>query len=161
MNQTNQMNQNINQQIKPVLNQSPPNHNQVQNLNQPMQNMNQSGQNLNQPGQNSNQPKIKSRVYNNTNLTSQNLVQLIQNTHPMLQFNNNSYHNASHHPMLNNRLLNNQIMNNHPMFNRQNGAFGNTTRWVKEFTFDANNINKFKYCFICLYVGVILFVKFH
>ncbi|CAH0699491.1 unnamed protein product [Spodoptera exigua] len=79
----------------------------------------------------------KSRVYNNSksqsqgqgqsqNLTSQNLVQLIQNTHPMLQF-NNSYHNANHHPMLNNRsnvFTNSQF--NHPMFNqRVNGAYNN------------------------------------
>lgn len=79
----------------------------------------------------------KSRVYNNSknqgqsqsqnqNLTSQNLVQLIQNTHPMLQF-NNSYHNANHHPMLNNR--NNMFTNsqfNHPMFNqRVNGIYNN------------------------------------
>ncbi|XP_045770155.1 putative uncharacterized protein DDB_G0287457 isoform X1 [Maniola jurtina] len=145
MKQINQMNQNMNQQIKPMMNQSPPNNQkQAQNLNQSVQNMNQSGQqnlnhnvqnlnqsgqNLNQPGQNVNQPKIKSRVYNNKNLTSQNLVQLIQNTHPMLQF-NNSFHNASHHPMLNNRLFNNQnnMMNNHPMFNRQNGSFGNSNR---------------------------------
>ncbi|CAH2241907.1 jg12040 [Pararge aegeria aegeria] len=153
MNQTNQVNQNMNQHIKPILNQSPPNkaqnlnqtlqnmnHQNVQNfskqaqnlnhsgqsLNQQGQNLNHMGQNLNQQGQNSNLPKIKSRVYNNQNLTSQNLVQLIQNTHPMLQF-NNSFHNASHHPILNNRL-NNQMVNNHPMFNRQNGAFGNSNR---------------------------------
>ncbi|XP_023940537.1 putative uncharacterized protein DDB_G0287457 isoform X2 [Bicyclus anynana] len=152
MNQINQINQNINQQIKQNLNQSPPNKNHSQNLNQPHQSMNQpaqnlnkqvqnlnhsalslnqsgqnlihSGQGVNQSGQNLNQPKIKTRVYNNQNLTSQNLVQLIQNTHPMLQF-NNSFHNASHHPILNNRLMNNQNVNNHPMFNRQNGAFGN------------------------------------
>ncbi|XP_026735072.1 uncharacterized protein LOC113498982 isoform X2 [Trichoplusia ni] len=76
----------------------------------------------------------RSRVYNNSkivtptpqNMTSQNLVQLIQNTHPMLQF-NNSFHNANHHPMLNNRssaLPNAQF--NHPMFSqRVNGTFNN------------------------------------
>ncbi|XP_075988572.1 protein associated with topo II related - 1 isoform X2 [Anticarsia gemmatalis] len=72
----------------------------------------------------------KSRVYNNSkqNLTSQNLVQIIQNTHPMLQFNNiGSFHNANHHPMLNNNrniFTNSQF--NHPMFNqRHNGTFNN------------------------------------
>ncbi|XP_073965399.1 uncharacterized protein isoform X2 [Choristoneura fumiferana] len=69
---------------------------------------------------------VKSRVYNNSknqpNMTSQNLVQLIQNTHPMLQF-NNSFHNASHHPMLN-RYGNGQF--NNMMFNqRVNGNYGN------------------------------------
>ncbi|KAL0858872.1 hypothetical protein ABMA27_011317 [Loxostege sticticalis] len=77
------------------------------------------------------QPKVqKSRVYNNSktlptqNLTSQNLVQLIQNTHPMLQL-QNSYHNASHHPMLNNRNMfgNNQFLNNHLFNQRHNGSF--------------------------------------
>ncbi|KAJ8707768.1 hypothetical protein PYW07_011445 [Mythimna separata] len=73
----------------------------------------------------------KSRVYNNSKqtqgMTSQNLVALIQNTHPMLQF-NNSFHNANHHPMLNNR--NNVFTNsqfNHPIFNNQrvNGTYNN------------------------------------
>ncbi|XP_028172658.1 putative uncharacterized protein DDB_G0286901 [Ostrinia furnacalis] len=79
------------------------------------------------------QPKVqKSRVYNNSktvpqNLTSQNLVQLIQNTHPMLQQMSTSYHNASHHPMLNNRNMfgNNQFMNNQVFNQRQNGSFSN------------------------------------
>ncbi|KAJ2943313.1 hypothetical protein O0L34_g12119 [Tuta absoluta] len=72
-----------------------------------------------------NQKMQKSRVYNNSkNLTSQNLVQMIQNTHPMLQY-NNSFHNASHHPMLNNRSFNNSQFVNNNMFNnqRQNGSF--------------------------------------
>lgn len=80
-------------------------------------------------------PKMqKSRVYTSNNnksqsqnLTSQNLVQLIQNTHPMLQY-NNSFHNASHHPMLNNRnVFGNQFMNNNMVFNNQrnNGTFSN------------------------------------
>ncbi|KAJ0182969.1 hypothetical protein K1T71_000945 [Dendrolimus kikuchii] len=77
------------------------------------------------------EPKVqpqKSRVYNNSqNLTSQNLVQLIQNTHPMLQQFNNSYHNASHHPMLNRNIFTNSQFTNHPMFNNQrhNGSFSN------------------------------------
>ncbi|XP_038219863.1 uncharacterized protein LOC119838114 [Zerene cesonia] len=70
------------------------------------------------------EPKIKSRVYSNSQskpLTSQNLVQMIQNTHPMLVY--NSYYNASHHPMLA-RNFNNQIV--HPMLSGQrNGGFGN------------------------------------
>ncbi|KAG6454589.1 uncharacterized protein LOC115446370 [Manduca sexta] len=67
--------------------------------------------------------KPKTRVYNNSKgLTSQNLVQIIQNTHPILQM-NNSYHNASHHPMLNRGMFNNQ---NHPMLNRQNGTYNNS-----------------------------------
>ncbi|XP_053622036.1 uncharacterized protein Patr-1 [Plodia interpunctella] len=75
-------------------------------------------------------PKVqKSRVYNNSktqNLTSQNLVQLIQNTHPMLQQYNNSYHNASHHPMLNRNLFGNGLLNNQFMYNqRQNGVYNN------------------------------------
>ncbi|XP_063392432.1 GATA zinc finger domain-containing protein 14 [Cydia fagiglandana] len=81
-------------------------------------------------------PKLqKSRVYNNSktapanmasqNLTSQNLVQLIQNTHPMLQF-NNSYHNASHHPMLNRGF--GQFPNNMPYGQRPNGTFNNNHR---------------------------------
>ncbi|XP_045457993.1 uncharacterized protein LOC123668273 [Melitaea cinxia] len=110
----NQINKQINQ-IKPnQMTQSPQN-----KLQKPIQNVTQNLQNQ----------KLKTRVYNNSkNLTSQNMVQIIQNTHPMLQF-NNSYHNASHHPMLNNRnLFNNQVMNNHPMFNRQNGSFGNVNR---------------------------------
>lgn len=89
--------------------------------NQPIQNQSIQNQSI------QNQPKLKSRVYNSKNLTSQNLVQLIQNTHPMLQY-NNSYHNASHHPMLNNRMFLNQNVN-HPLF-RQNGTFGNTNRYV-------------------------------
>ncbi|CAG9794558.1 unnamed protein product [Diatraea saccharalis] len=74
-------------------------------------------------------PKTKSRVFNSKpqqqNLTSQNLVQMIQNTHPMLHM-NSSYHNASHHPMLNNRnLFNNQFINSHIMNQRHNGTIGN------------------------------------
>ncbi|XP_061381542.1 uncharacterized protein LOC116776445 isoform X2 [Danaus plexippus] len=109
------MNHNKNQnQIKP--NQLSPKQKPVQNLNH-IQNMNQAQNNKLQ----------KSRVYNNKSLTSQNLVQLIQNTHPMLNF-NNSFHNASHHPILNRNHFNNQLMK-HLMFdNRQNGNFGNTTR---------------------------------
>ncbi|XP_026483484.1 uncharacterized protein Patr-1 [Vanessa tameamea] len=123
----NQMNkpQQLNQPIKPPnqITQSPQN-----KIQKPVQNVQNMGQNVVQNVQN--QPKLKSRVYNNSkNLTSQNMVQIIQNTHPMLQF-NNSYHNASHHPMLNNRnLFNNQVMNNHNMmFNRQNGTFSNANR---------------------------------
>ncbi|XP_048004129.1 protein PAT1 homolog 1 isoform X2 [Leguminivora glycinivorella] len=73
-------------------------------------------------------PKLqKSRVYNNSktpNMTSQNLVQLIQNTHPMLQF-NNSYHNANHHPMLNRGM---QFGNNMVFGQRPNGTFNNNHR---------------------------------
>ncbi|XP_050665002.1 uncharacterized protein LOC126965435 [Leptidea sinapis] len=68
-------------------------------------------------------PKIKSRVYNNSNktLTSENLVQIIQNTHPMLVY--NSYHNANHHPMLHrNSYSNNQMP---PMMSQRNGGFNN------------------------------------
>ncbi|XP_041971067.1 protein PAT1 homolog 1 [Aricia agestis] len=93
-----------------------------------------SPQNKNQKPANRPDPKLqKSRVYNNSkNLTSQNLVQMIQNTHPMLHQYNNSYHNASHHPMLNNRnnMFNNQF-NNFQMFNnqrQQNGQFSNTNQ---------------------------------
>lgn len=73
-------------------------------------------------------------LYNNKNpLTSENLVQYIQNTHPILQM-NNSFHNANHHPMLNNRgvqqVFNSNQMMNHPMFNNQrvNGNFSNNNR---------------------------------
>ncbi|CAH0404430.1 unnamed protein product [Chilo suppressalis] len=74
-------------------------------------------------------PKTKSRVFNSkpqANLTSQNLVQLIQNTHPMLHM-NSSYHNASHHPMLNNRtMFNNQFVNNQIFNQRLNGTMNST-----------------------------------
>ncbi|XP_061727974.1 protein PAT1 homolog 1 [Cydia pomonella] len=77
-------------------------------------------------------PKLqKSRVYNNSktapaqNMTSQNLVQLIQNTHPMLQF-NNSYHNASHHPMLSRGF--GQFPNNMAFGQRPNGTYNNNHR---------------------------------
>ncbi|CAF4886970.1 unnamed protein product [Pieris macdunnoughi] len=64
------------------------------------------------------EPKIKSQVYNNSQkLTSQNLVEMIQNTHPMLMY--NSFHNASHHPMLG-RNFNNII---HPMLGQRNGGY--------------------------------------
>lgn len=67
--------------------------------------------------------KQKTRIYNNTNLSSQNLVQIIQNTHPILQY-NSGFHNASHHPMLGRGPLNNQL--NHPLLNqRQNGTYSN------------------------------------
>ncbi|KAF9413432.1 hypothetical protein HW555_008324 [Spodoptera exigua] len=66
---------------------------------------------------------------------------LIQNTHPMLQF-NNSYHNANHHPMLNNRsnvFTNSQF--NHPMFNqRVNGAYNNSKE--KEGIKEAHKANQ-------------------
>ncbi|CAD0206819.1 unnamed protein product [Chrysodeixis includens] len=101
-----------------MLIQSPQNKNQNQNQNQALKPKDQKLQ--------------RSRVYNNSKIvtptpqmTSQNLVQLIQNTHPMLQF--NSFHNANHHPMLNNRS--NAFPNaqfNHPMFSqRVNGTFNN------------------------------------
>ncbi|KAM3955583.1 LOW QUALITY PROTEIN: uncharacterized protein ACR2FA_010491 [Aphomia sociella] len=128
----------LNQQIiqqQQIKNQSPLNNmkpQQQQNQNQKIQNLNQ---NQNQKLQQKTDPKMqKSRVYTSNNnknqsqnLTSQNLVQLIQNTHPMLQY-NNSFHNASHHPMLNNRnLYNNQFVNNHMLFNNQrsNGTYSN------------------------------------
>lgn len=69
--------------------------------------------------------KTKTRVYNNSSksLTSQNLVQIIQNTHPILQF-TNSFHNANHHPML---ARYGQV--GHPMMNvqRQNGTYHNNS----------------------------------
>ncbi|XP_013185465.1 putative leucine-rich repeat-containing protein DDB_G0290503 [Amyelois transitella] len=75
----------------------------------------------------------KSRVYNNTkiqnsNMTSQNLVQLIQNTHPMLQQYNNSYHNASHHPMLNRNNMFGNSLNQFAYNPRQNGVFNSNNR---------------------------------
>ena len=122
----------IKNQPQPINNikQSPSNH-----LNNHMnQQLNISPQNKSTPktAQQKEQKVQKSRVYNNSKqnpnqgLTSQNLVQLIQNTHPMLQF-NNSFHNANHHPMLNrsNVFTNSQF--SHPMFGNQrvNGTFNN------------------------------------
>ncbi|CAK1546504.1 unnamed protein product [Leptosia nina] len=77
--------------------------------------------NSNQSPKKRSEPKIKSQVYNNSqnkSLTSQNLVQIIQNTQRMLMY--NSLHNASHHPMLG-RNFNNQIV--HPMLGQRNGGF--------------------------------------
>nr|XP_049707183.1 uncharacterized protein DDB_G0283357 isoform X1 [Helicoverpa armigera]XP_049707184.1 uncharacterized protein DDB_G0283357 isoform X2 [Helicoverpa armigera]XP_049707185.1 uncharacterized protein DDB_G0283357 isoform X3 [Helicoverpa armigera]XP_049707186.1 uncharacterized protein DDB_G0283357 isoform X4 [Helicoverpa armigera]XP_049707187.1 uncharacterized protein DDB_G0283357 isoform X5 [Helicoverpa armigera]XP_049707188.1 uncharacterized protein DDB_G0283357 isoform X6 [Helicoverpa armigera] len=133
----NQPNMMINQPML-IKNQPQPINNIKHSPSNQMNHMNQINQ-INQSPQSKNTPKPvpkdqkvqKSRVYNNSkqtqNLTSQNLVQLIQNTHPMLQF-NNSFHNANHHPMLNNR--NNVFTNSqfsHPMFNNQrvNGTFNN------------------------------------
>ncbi|XP_049883710.1 putative uncharacterized protein DDB_G0271606 isoform X2 [Pectinophora gossypiella] len=134
--------QQLNQQ-NIVLNQQMLQKNQSTQINQkPISQPNpiQSPQSKNQKVQQRAQPEQKmqkSRVYNNSknlaaqNLTSQNLVQLIQNTHPMLQF-NSSFHNASHHPMLNNRsnvFNNNQFVNSNIYNNqRHNGMYSNNNR---------------------------------
>ncbi|CAG4967564.1 unnamed protein product [Colias eurytheme] len=102
----------------------PVNHAKNQPTNQVKQSTNQPNP-ITSPVKKRTEPKIKSRVYNNSQnkpLTSQNLVQMIQNTHPMLMY--NSYYNASQHPMLA-RNFNNQIV--HPMLSGQrNNGFGNT-----------------------------------
>ncbi|KAI5640108.1 hypothetical protein NE865_07522 [Phthorimaea operculella] len=125
----NQQNMMMNQPLMPLKHQATQ-MNQKPNLQPPqLQSPQNKTPNKILPSSTPNQKMQKSRVYNNSknqNLTSQNLVQMIQNTHPMLQY-NNSFHNASHHPMLNNRNFNNnQFVNNH-MFNNQrhNGSFSN------------------------------------
>ncbi|GBP57022.1 Protein PAT1 homolog 1 [Eumeta japonica] len=100
----------LNQTTQPVQNQKP--------IVKPMQN-----QQINKTNQN--HKNGRSLIFNSTtqkNMTSQNLVQLIQNTHPMLQF-NNSYHNASHHPMLNRNMFGQ--FNNPMSYNNQrhNGSY--------------------------------------
>ncbi|CAB3257418.1 unnamed protein product [Arctia plantaginis] len=138
----NQMGQNVNpinqiNQMIPNGNPFPPNINQYQHMmgqgarmivpppgiNMPRQNFNP---NMGQYNTNYRTPSMP--IKQDQPINPANLVQLIQNTHPMLQFNNmNSFHNANHHPMLqNNRNIYTNSQFNHPMFNqRHNGTFNN------------------------------------